>query len=114
MKKLFFIGACLVALGSTPVMAQTGKQEVIMVRVRESNGDTHLSIERVGQAPEEVTFEWSDRTGKNMSAAKGYLSALDKLFQQGFQIQAVIPGYALTTPGGIAFSTLVFIKAAGK
>lgn len=85
-----------------------------MVRVRELSGEAHLIIERVGQAPEEVNIEWNDKAGKNMSAAKGYLGALDKLFQQGYQLQAVIPGVALTTSGGITTSTLVFTKPSGK
>lgn len=95
-------------------MAQAGKQDVVMVRVREQLGEARLIIERVGQAPEEVNFEWNDKAGKNMSAAKGYLGALDKLFQQGYQLQAVIPGTAVTTPGGNTNSTLVFTKASGR
>ena len=114
MKKLLFLGACLVALASQPVMAQVGKQDVVMVRVREQLGETHLIIERMGQGPEEINIEWNDKAGKNMSAAKGYLGALDKLFQQGYQLQAVIPGVAVTMPSVNATSTLVFTKASGK
>lgn len=114
MKKLFFIGACLAALAARPALAQASKQDVLMVRVRELSGETRLIIERVGLAPQELTIEWNDKAGKNMSAAKGYLGALDKIFQQGYQLQAVIPGVALTTPGGITTSTLVFTKPSGK
>ena len=110
MKKLFFLGACLVALASSPVLAQTGGADVVVVRVAEYNTHTHLTVERAGQEPEEIEFDWDGRIGKKPGrASKGYLDALSKLYQQGYQVQATIPGAAFTN-GGTTYTTLVFTK----
>jgi hypothetical protein len=110
MKKFLFLGACLVALTSQPVLAQTGGTDVVIVRVAESVEHTDMTIERVGQEPEEIAFDWSARSGrKGGRASKGYLDALSKLYQQGYQIQATIPGPAYMN-GGTTFTTLVFTK----
>jgi predicted secreted protein len=109
MKKLIFLAACLVALTSQPVLAQTVGTDVVVVRVAEAVGRTHLTIERSGQEPEEISFDWADKTSKNQRASKGYLDALNKLYQQGYQVQATIPG-AQYANGGTAFTTLVFTK----
>jgi hypothetical protein len=109
MKKLILLAVCLVALTSQPVLAQTGGTEVVVVRVAEGAGRTHLTIERSGQEPEEIIFDWSDNTSKNQRASKSYLDALSKLYQQGYQAQATIPG-AQYANGGTVFTTLVFTK----
>jgi hypothetical protein len=109
MKKLIFLGACMMALGSSPVMAQAGGPDVVVVRVAEGAGRSHLTIERSGQEPEEIIFDWSDNTSKNQRASKSYLDALSKLYQQGYQVQATIPG-AQYANGGTVFTTLVFTK----
>ena len=46
MKKLLFLGACLVALASQPVMAQTGNAEVVVVRLEESLRRVYVSVTR--------------------------------------------------------------------
>jgi hypothetical protein len=112
MKKLLFLGACLVALASQPAVAQTGGPDVIVVRVAEHYGQTHLTIERAGQEPEEITFEWNP-TGKGARASKGYYDVLAKLYQQGYQTQAIIPG-AGYTKDMTTYTTLVFTRPASK
>jgi hypothetical protein len=116
MKKLFFLGACLLALASRPVLAQTAGADVLMVRVMEHGaGESHLVIERPGQAPEEIKFKFWSNLSKGPSAAAGYLAALKKLYEQGYQIQAVIPGALIGTTGaGITESTLIFVKPLSK
>ena len=109
MKKLFLLGACLLALASQPVMAQTGDADVVAVRVAERYGQTHLTIERAGQEPEEIAFGWDGRIDKKFNrASKGYLDALRKLYQQGYQVQATIPGAA--NSNGTTYTTLIFTK----
>jgi hypothetical protein len=114
MKKLIFLGAYLIALSSQPLMAQTGGVEVVIVRIAESSSNAHVTIERAGQEPEEIEFDWDSRIGKKWPrASKGYLEALSKLYQQGYQVQATIPG-AITINGGTNFTTLIFTRAANK
>ncbi|MVN78084.1 hypothetical protein GO988_17275 [Hymenobacter sp. HMF4947] len=113
MKKLIFFGAYLLSLTSQPVMAQTGGADIVVVRVAEVIGHIHLTIERAGQEPEEVSSEWADKVSKNQRASKGYFDALSKLYQQGYQVQATIPG-AEYANGGAVFTTLIFTKPIGK
>jgi hypothetical protein len=112
MKRLLFLGACLVALASQPVVAQTGGADIVVVRVNEYNGSTHLAIERGGKTPEYIDFKWQEKPEKNQSAATGYYVALVKLYQQGYQVQAVIPGIAGSA--GYSTTTLIFAKPVTK
>ncbi|RZJ95099.1 MAG: hypothetical protein EOO60_01405 [Hymenobacter sp.] len=108
MKKLIFLGACLVALVSQPVMAQTGGEDIVVVRVLEYSEHTHLTIERAKQESEEVEFKWETKPGKGERASKDYLDALSKLYQQGYLVQASIPGASST--GSAVLTTLIFFK----
>jgi hypothetical protein len=110
MKKLLFLGACLVALASSPVMAQTGGADVVTVRVVEEVRHSRLWINWPGREPELIEFEWNDKEGKGANAGKGYEAAVNKLYLQGYHLQGVIPGLALSGPGFYTQSTLVFIK----
>jgi len=95
-------------------MAQAGGPAIVVVRVAESSGRTDLTIERPEQEPEEIEFDWDSRIGKKWGrASKGYLDALSKLYQQGYQVQATIPG-AAHTDGGTMYTTLLFTRAATK
>jgi flagellar hook assembly protein FlgD len=113
MKKLIVLAACLLALTSQPVLAQTGGPDVVVVRVEEYSGHAHLTIERAGKEPEEIEFNWNPKVGKGERASKGYYDALAKLYQQGYQVQATIPG-ATSNSGTLTYTTLVFIKPVGK
>ena len=44
MKKLLFLGACLVVVSSQAVMAQTNATEVVVVKVTETFGHLELDI----------------------------------------------------------------------
>ncbi len=107
--KSFFLVAGLLTGG--PVMAQTGEPGIIVVRVAERSGHTHLTVERAGQEPEEIEFDWDGRIGKKWGrASKGYLDALSKLYQAGYRVQATIPGVANTGDLGTVYTTLIFTK----
>ena len=95
-------------------MAQTGGADVVVVRVEETYTHVNLTIERAGQDPEGIGFDYDRRAGKAVRASKGYLDALSKLYQQGYIVQAVIPGVALATAGGVTYSTLIFTKPSTK
>jgi hypothetical protein len=111
MKKILFLGACLVALASQPVMAQTTGPNIVIVRVEERySGNLMLFVERDGQATETIVYEET----KKANMGKGYYPVLNKLYQQGYQLQGVIPGATLTTGAAVTTSTLVFVKAASK
>jgi len=111
MKKLLFLGACLLAFASQPVMAQTTGPDVVIVRVEERySGNLMLFVERAGQETETIVFEET----KKANMGKGYYPVLNKLYQQGYQLQGVIPGAALTTGAAVTTSTLVFVKAVSK
>jgi hypothetical protein len=112
MKKLLFLGACLVALASQPVMAQASGPDVLVVRVVEIYGRTLITIERAGQEPEEIIFDWNGRPGKGARASKGYYDALARFYQQGYQTQAIIPGSHSST--GEVFTTIFLTKPTGK
>lgn len=108
MKKLLFLGACLVALASQPAMAQTGGPDVVVVRVLEFSRKLQFSIARGQQQPEELTFELS----KEAKASSGYQIVLAKLYAQGYVMQAVVPG--LNNGSGYVESTLILTKPASK
>jgi hypothetical protein len=111
MKKLLFLGACLVALASQPVMAQTSGPDVVIVRVEESySGKLKLFVERAGQETEAIVFEET----KKENMGKGYYPFLNKLYQQGYQMQGIIPGAMITSGFAVTTSTLVFVKATSK
>jgi hypothetical protein len=104
MKKLLFSGACLVALASSPVRAQTGGADLVVVHVQESSRSLYFSIARGQQQSEEIEV----KLGKEVKASSSYYTVLSKFYTQGYVLQAVIPG---TTSGvGWVESTLILGK----
>ena len=107
MKKLFFLLSCLLVLSSTPVLAVD--PPFIIVRVYESGSLIRLVIERGTEKAEEIEFEGGYSHKEQLTAAKGYFTALAKFYQQGYVIQQVVPG--ASSGGGSGTSTLIFVKA---
>jgi hypothetical protein len=117
MKKLLFLGACLVALASSPVMAQTHKAEVVMshtelaqtggaevVVVRVYDGTGKFVIGRPGGKVEELSFN-PNYTSKGLAESTGQLQkAVASLYQQGYTLKSTFGG----AQGSIA--TLIFVK----
>jgi hypothetical protein len=58
MKKLLFLGACLVALASQPVIAQTDGTDIVVVKVTENYGLLQFDIARAGSKPEHRQFNF--------------------------------------------------------
>lgn len=112
MKKLFFIGACLLALVSTPVMAQTSGTDIIVVKVYESNGLLELDIARPSSKPEHREFSLKQLKekgeGNYMSGQAEYTrSLLVELAQQGYTLTTT---YIANGRAGTGPTTLVFTK----
>jgi hypothetical protein len=108
MKKFLFLGACLVALATQPVMAQTGGADLVVVHVQESSRSLSFSIARGQRQPEEIEI----KLGKEVKMASGYYTVLSKFYSQGYVLQAVIP----STTGGASWveSTLILGKPTAK
>lgn len=105
MKKLFFIGACLVALASQPVLAQTGGADVVVVQLKESvTGTMRVVIAYPGGKMEEQEFKAGYTDKAQNEAATEYQKLITKLYQQGYTLKSTFgPGHSL-------LQTLVFIK----
>jgi opacity protein-like surface antigen len=129
MKKLLFLGACLVALASSPVMAQTNKVQVeswhtelaqtgaadiVVVKVMESYGRLDFFIARAGSKPEhrEFGFKQLKEKGEDRFFYNGSAE-----YTRSLLMELAKQGYTLTTTytsGGVAGApgptTLVFTK----
>ena len=108
MKKLFFLGACLVALASPPSMAQTGAADIVIVKVSENYGVLRFDIARAGSKPEHREFSVKQLKEKGEGnftggAAEDTRSLLVELTQQGYTLTTTYGG----APGP---TTLVFTK----
>jgi hypothetical protein len=102
MKKLLFLGACLVALASQPVMAQVGGADVVVVRVVDTGG--RLVIGYPDGKTEEVSFT-SNYSSKGLAESAVQLQkAIASLYQKGYSLKSTFSG------AGGAVSTLIFVK----
>ncbi|MGI4884261.1 MAG: hypothetical protein ACRYFR_04810 [Janthinobacterium lividum] len=108
MKKLFFFGACLVALASSPAMAQTGGADVVVVRTTDSYGSLHVVVTH-GEGKTEA-FDFPAKDLKR--APNGQEEALQKVFAKLYQ-----EGYQLRGTGGGGYNYLIrntFVFAKGQ
>ncbi len=106
MKKLIFLGACLVALASQPVKAQTGSTDVVVVKVHESiGGEIQLTVCRGVGKSETTTLKARDAAaGKGAEAVQQLIA---KLTQEGYVLKTSYGGgwnYEI-------LNTLVFMKS---
>jgi hypothetical protein len=103
MKKLFFLGACLVAFASQPGMAQTGGAETIVVRLQESAGRIYV-VTATGSGKAEVSeVPIAGLTHKYIvPVTEVYQQTLSKYSQQGYTLKGM--------SGGDLVTTLVFMK----
>jgi hypothetical protein len=105
MKKLLFLGACLVALASQPVKAQAAGPQVVVVRVNDGGGlGSHLVIIRGEGKREELDFATGISTKALGASGEVMQQVFTKLYQEGYTLKS-------TFGGGQGFtSTLVFVK----
>lgn len=95
MKKLFFIGVCLWAFGSTQVMAQTGGTDVVVVRIAEPSalGGTRLIIIYPDGKSEEGELPSAGLSSKKLTeSGQAYQRTFAKLYQQGYAIKSTFSG----------------------
>jgi hypothetical protein len=104
MKKLFFLGACLMALASQPAMAQTGGADVVVVRLADGTSASQLIIVRGPGKNEQIDLLTSTNTKGLISSGEAIQQAIAKLYQEGYSLKSSISGYQ----GSV--STLVFVK----
>jgi hypothetical protein len=113
MKKPLFLGACLVALASQPVLAQTGGADIVVVKVIESYGLLQVHIARAGSKPELREFGFKQLKEKGETnffngSAEYTRSLLVELAQQGYILTTTYPGSGNGGPAGP--TTLIFTK----
>ena len=112
MKKLVYLGACLVALASLPVKAQSSEVETIVVKVVEYSGLMRFAIARPGSKPEYREFSLKQLKEKGegdyLSGQAEYTrSLLIELAQQGYTLTTT---YTTNGGPGSGPTTLVFTK----
>ena len=102
MKKCFFLGACLVALASAPVLAQAGGVDVVVVKMYEYAGEQHIAVTHSDGKTDEI----ATKTGRGNLPEAG--AALQKVFttlyQQGYTLRG-----STTTYGG-SIGTFILTK----
>ena len=104
MKKLLFLGACLVALASQPVKAQTSKPSVIVVRVNDVNAGGKMVIVREGGKTEELEFAGGYSLKQLSSSGLLMQQVFSKLYEEGYSLKSTFGGSS-----GFG-STLLFVK----
>jgi hypothetical protein len=103
MKKLLFLGACLVALASQPVIAQTSVPQVIVVQVYFTGlGTGHLTVTRGEGQTEDIEFKQTNI--KQATEAETCQRVFEKLYQEGYSLKSTF------SPGTGGISTLIFAK----
>jgi hypothetical protein len=103
MKKLLLLGACLVALASSPVMAQTGPN-VVVVRVTDGLVASQMVIVRGPGKNKQIDLPLGTNTKGLVSFGEAIQQAIAKLYQEGYSLKSTFGGHQ-----GSA-STLVFVK----
>jgi hypothetical protein len=106
MKRLFFVSACLLALGSSPVMAQTSGADVVVMTVKSvSLGRTRVVLGYNGGKTEEQIIKnviVSDN-GQDEGTSQ-YQAIIAKLYQQGYSLKSTF------SQDEGRFTSLVFVK----
>jgi hypothetical protein len=110
MKKLLFLGACLVVLASQPVMAQAGGTDVVVVKLREDFAYIELFIARPGSKPEHRVYKGKELSELgNGKETGGTAEVTRRLFvelaQQGYSLTTTYSAGPIQTP-----TTLIFTK----
>jgi hypothetical protein len=104
MKKLLFLGACLVALASQPVMAQTSGPDIVVVRVIDGIAASQMVIVRGLGKNERIDLADGSNNKGLVSSGEAIQQAIAKLYQEGYSLRSTFGGHQ-----GSA-STLIFVK----
>ena len=102
MKKILILIACLLALGASPVTAQTGGPGVIFVSIYWMNSCFKAAITREDGKSEVLTIP-SGTSDKNLvDYSQWYQKLISKFYQEGYALKS--------TFGGDRQTYLVFVK----
>jgi hypothetical protein len=108
MKKLFFLGASLVGLASSPARAQASGSQVAVVRITEYPGTVYVSLTQAEGKSEQWKFD-SGSTGKRLDdSGQGYYKLLADLYQRGYRLQST---FSAAVDPGVNRITLVLLKS---
>jgi hypothetical protein len=103
MKKLLFLGACLVALASQPVVAQTSGPNAVVVQVYYTGVNTqHIAITRGEGKTEDIQLK--NTSINDHKAAESYQRVMEKLLAEGYTLKST---FSLGTTANV---TLLFEK----
>jgi hypothetical protein len=103
MKKLLFLGACLVALALQPVTAQTGGTDVVTVQIY-SGTRSRIVIAYPGGKTEDLPFNTNTDSKGLVESTKQVQQIVTSLSQQGYELKSTFGGHA-----GYG-ATLIFVK----
>jgi hypothetical protein len=104
MKKLLFLGSCLVALASQPAMAQTGRPEVVVVKVMESMYTMRIVVVQGSGTPQVQELNIGEGTKAMVSSSQEIQKVVAGLYAQGYSLKSTFDGNK-----GVV-STLIFVK----
>ncbi|RZK32471.1 MAG: hypothetical protein EOO63_01240 [Hymenobacter sp.] len=110
MKKLLFLGAGLVALAASPVMAQAPTQaevDVTVVRVTTTYTRTFITVTRPGGQEELLEFANDKQSEKRQPVGVGFQQLVAGLYQQGYQLQSTFDTQSSTSSSA---AILLFLR----
>ena len=103
MKKIISLVACLLALASSPALAQAGGPAVVVVQLYYSGiGTGHVAVTRGEGKTEDI--EYKVVSIKQHVAAETYQRVFAQLYQEGYALKSTF------SPGDDSVVTLVFDK----
>ncbi|MGI4735569.1 MAG: hypothetical protein ACRYG7_10360 [Janthinobacterium lividum] len=100
MKKLLFLGACLMVLASQPVMAQTGEPDVVIMEVSYASFSTLRIVTSHGEGKTE-TVEVKNKGNDQVEAVQ---KAITALYRAGYSLRGTYG------PGTGSQSSFIFVK----
>lgn len=104
MKKYVFVGACLLALASLPARAQTGGEDIVVVKVAEYQNSTQLVLVDSAGKSELMELEGGGGPNAMTQSAKRVQRVVASLYAKGYVLKSTFTG----DHGSI--STLIFVK----
>ena len=102
MKKILILIACLLALGASPVNAQTSGPSVVFVSIVEISYSYKAVITREDGKSEVLTFPGGFSDKKLTGNSQWYQKLISKFYQEGYALKS--------TFGGDRRTYLVFVK----
>lgn len=87
MKKLSWLGACLLALAFSPAMAQTGAPDVVIVRTTDSYESLRIVVTHGEGKTEVLELARKDLKQSPNGQEEALQKVFAKLYQEGYQLR---------------------------